>query len=140
MTPDVIPGSPRQARQPSAGLTKKRLWFFKTLLGLDTWSISLITGWSEWSIRKRITQWRLREESAVTRATQTWLDRGGGAERFGVTGEERNHEGMLLDLHVRVGKKLQRQFRAGGAVDWATVDAAPVPESLARELEHVTVR
>ena len=135
MTLDVQSHPPRQAPKSATSLTKKRLWFFKTLLGLDTWSLSLITGWSEGSIRKRITQWKLREESAITRATQDWIDREGGAARFGVTGEERNSDGVLQDLHVRVSKTLQSRFQPDVAVDWTIIDEASVPETLARELE-----
>lgn len=130
--------APKKERKPTSGLTKKRLWFFKALLGLNAWSISLICGWTESTIRKRISQWKLGEESDTVKLTEVWLDREGGAERLGVTGIERDRDGVVRDLHLRVRDKLRPRFprfSPRAVVDWAFVDTVPMPDALARELE-----
>ena len=66
--------------------------------------------------------------------TQLWIDRQGGAERFGVVGTERNSEGVEQDLHLRLRRQLQPRFRPGTPVDWAFVDAAPMTDALAQLL------
>jgi hypothetical protein len=101
---------------------------------MDAWSISLVSGRPEATVRRRISQWRLGEESEIMLTTQLWLDRQGGAERFGVLGTERNSEGVEQDLHLRVRRQLQPRFRPGALVDWAFVDAAPMTDALAQLL------